>query len=171
MHTAKQILIEIIVIFVSLDKLSDIKKKHNRESLVEGFTSLKTYSYNKMDDAIFERFIRDDSLQLLQMRQLLVDEKKLTEMYHKSVTRLKKKESIDILEPEMGYDYNRFLRSYEDDWYILNTMIEDGLIIKDKDNIVFNQPMKNTLVNFLQYLNENQKIGQHKYPIQKLFSV
>lgn len=36
-------------------------------------------------------------------------------------------------------------------------MIEDGLIIKDKERVIVNQPMKNTFDNFFNFLKEKKE--------------
>ncbi|MFA6541517.1 MAG: hypothetical protein WCT99_07935 [Bacteroidota bacterium] len=162
------VLIFIVIIGLSIDALSDVKQKHNREQLVEDFKALKTYSYSKMDDAIFERYINKDSAQLEEMRDLIAEEKSLNEVYQKSIARLKKKDGGENAETDFVYSHSRLLRVSDDEWYNINTMFEDGLVIREKEKLVINQPMKNTLDSFLVYLKEKQKLREHRFPIRKI---
>lgn len=105
----------IVVIILLSDKVSTIKKKHKRQSIVEEFKNLKNYNYSKMDDAIFERYVTDGPNLFTQIKELLDNDKLLNESYHKSLARLKKKEIVDKSNPEVLFTENLSLRYLHED--------------------------------------------------------
>ena len=108
-----------------------------------------------MDDAIFERYIKDGKDELKEMSELLTSEKELTDKYHESLNKIKNKKAVPSTEIEMLSEKDDiYLHIAEDNWRIIGIMLEDGLIIKDKERIVFNHPMTNSLQKFLRFLLE-----------------
>lgn len=152
----------IVVIAFSADKIFDAKQKHKRKKIVDEYRSLKPYTYSKMDDAIFDHYIENDYRLLEKMIDLINDEKDLTATYNKAIARLKKKEEAKTVDhkiiDEQGYPIH-YIR--EDEWSIMNTMLEYGLIIKEKDRIVVNQQMKNTLDNFFIFLKDKKALKDY----------
>ena len=135
-------------IFLAKSSISDYRAKRRRIKIVRDFKNIGGYEYNKMDDAIFSRFIELEYNSLDEFQELIKDENVLNIKYRKWIENLKKEYSGNIAE-----------------WDNFNTMLNDGYVIKDKGNIVINQPMKKTLTQFIDYLN---KIG-YKSPFWNLF--
>jgi len=101
-----------------------------------------------MDEVIFERYKKDGSGVISSMNSTLSNKKVLNERYQNWL-KSKKKHSIDgdmpveLLEmpPERFFLFNNF-----------NNMINDGLVIKDGNQLKINQAMKKTLNTFASFL-------------------
>jgi len=114
-----------------------------------------------MDDALFERYINDDLFELIKMKDLLKDEKELNKIYLKSIERMEKRNkqgtpSLATLEERQF----RHMRFENVEWDTINKMLKDGLIIKEKENIAINQPMKSTLYAFFTFLKDKKEIKE-----------
>lgn len=147
-----------ITIAFSVSSISEYRNKIRRKKLVERFKFEPKYNYNKMDDALFNRFIEDDIDILRNMRRFVKDEKYLNSKYKFALIREKrenrKPEFISKYEIDSYYYEKRINRTY----YIIEKMITDGLVIKTDNSLKINSSMKNTLEQFIPFLNENNYI-------------
>lgn len=101
-----------------------------------------------MDDAIFDRYKSNDIIYLMKAITLIEDEDKLNKTYEYILKQqnIKKKRSDDY---SAKYDIYG--------WKIIKGMIDDGIVYWDKDRLVINQVMKDSLSKFVEFLKENDK--------------
>lgn len=155
------VVIIIGIIALIVEGVSDFKSKKKRERLIHNFKRLETYSYSKMDDAIFNRFITEGDYSIVKMKSLIRDEATLNRRYKKWIEKLKKKETEEeaILNKEVLIKPLFLNRRRE--WTVINEMLNDGIIIKDNNTLIINQPMKKTIELFTDYL-QTCNFGQFK---------
>ena len=159
------VIIIIALIAASIENISSSKKKHKRNRLIRQFKELDSYTFNRMDDAIFTRFKDSDLPNLLRYSNLLKDENRLNQKYNNWVNKLKKNVEDEILENEIAskeLQLNDTFFTHRSEWIIINEMISDGFIIKDKDKLLINQPMKRSLNQFIDYLKEIKYFDPNK---------
>ncbi|WP_243350250.1 hypothetical protein [Parabacteroides sp. FAFU027] len=151
----------IIILFVvsseRIDSFSDDKK---RKKLVSEFKNLKTYQYTRMDDAIFDRYQKNDHHTFQQMRSLIKDDENLNKIYKELTEKLKSKEYKRF----RRYDDNSIVHHIEpDDFMVINEMINDGIVFKEQDKLVVNQAMKDTLDKFVSFLKDKGELRKHRF--------
>lgn len=149
------VIIVVLIIVVSGFTLSDFRDKKKRKRLVKYFKFDPKYNYNKMDDAIFNRFIEDDIEILYTMRRFVKDEKYLNNKYKYAQIREKRnRKSHDVITKyELGPEY--YERRINRPYFVIEKMITDGLVIKEENQLIINNSMKNTLEQFMPFLKEN----------------
>lgn len=151
------VILVIIMISVS-EKLNDIRTDKRRKKNVKNFKEQTDYDHNRMNDAIFDRYLRHGSESFRTMRNLVTNERELNSLYKESLSRLKKqKDSED--EIDLRYDYNRL----DYNWEVLNEMINDGLLLKDGSKLSVNQPMKTCLIKFSGFLKERGDLNRREH--------
>lgn len=152
------VLIIILIIAFSIEKITDIYNKHKRKLIVEEFINTKKYNYSKMDDAIFDCYIDEGLHQLKNIHDLLEDEKELNRNYNESVEYFKKNEKLNTKNNTLENTILNSL-SYTDEniFMSVNKMLEDGLVIREKNKLIINQPMKSTLDSFFTFLKQKNK--------------
>ncbi len=155
----------IVIIALSSDRISSYRKKQRRIHMIKNFKKQKNYDYNRMDDAIFTRFEKNGTENLLRYQNLLKDDNRLNQKYNNWINKLKRNVEDEISEFGSELILNDKFFSNHSEWTIFNEMINDGLAIKDKDKLVANQPMRRTLNLFIDYLKE---IG-HYIPGERQF--
>jgi len=136
----------IIGLILEISEKIDTRKETKRKiKMVKDFKKIKSYNYTRMDDAIFDNYKLQGSRSLQQSQMLLWDEKGLKENYSDLSKRLKSKEFRRL------DDVNTRL-FYEDHWSLINDMISDGILYKENDQLSVNQPMKETINKFIDFL-------------------
>lgn len=153
------VLIIIAVITGVVISISDFKSKKKRERLVHNFKRIEEYSYSKMDDAIFNRFISEGDYSIIKMKSLIRDETILNRRYKKWIEKLKKKEPEPFLNKDGSIEPR--IPNIRREWMVITEMLNDGIIIKDNDILIVNQPMKKTIELFTTYL-QTCNFGQFK---------
>ena len=152
------LLLIIILSVTTSESIDTYKEKKRKEKLIKEFKIVKAYQYTRMDDAIFDRFNDSGSSYLRKMHSLLKDENDLNNIYNKLSKGLKSKE------------YRRFRRiedssikyHYENDsWTVINEMISDGVIIKDKTKLSVNLAMKETIDKFIDFLKQKKELVEY----------
>lgn len=154
------VIIIIAIVFTS-QKIDDAKENKRKVKIVEGFKQTKNYSYTRMDDALFDRYLRYGYYSISDIKTVIKDDNELNEIYTKLSTQLKSKEfrrfrKIDENGLHHYYDY--------DSWTTINEMIKDGIVIKDNDKLSINQAMKDTLNKFVDYAIENGELKRNRRP-------
>ncbi|MBL7128744.1 MAG: hypothetical protein ISS16_07140 [Ignavibacteria bacterium] len=154
------VVIIVILIVIISDKIDSIKEKNRKTKMIKNFKNTESYEYTRMDDAIFDRYIKSGSRSFRQMQSLLESEEKLNETYNKLKEKIKSKE------------FRRYRRIKDarirfhvehDTWSIITEMINDGIIFKDQDKLSINQAMKDTLNKFVAFLDENGEFNMKYY--------
>jgi hypothetical protein len=155
----------VVIIAFAGDKISDMRAKRHRQRLIREFKATKDYVYNKMDDAIFDRFEEEGGELLKRMSELTKDDRALSENYRKSVERLKKTRKRDTTDVSSVFERDLFYFGAhgERDWMIINKMIEDGIAIREKDGLIVNQPMKSTLDKLVAFLTQKGEFEKKSY--------
>ncbi len=142
----------IIIVFIS-SEIDDYREKKRKLRLLEDFKNTKTYQYTRMDDAIFDRYKRNDAFVFRKMKRLIEDEQKLNDIHKELSTQLKSKEYRRY----RRIDTNTRVVIEEEDWSIINEMIKDGIVFWDKDRLTVNQAMKDTIDKFVDFLKEKNE--------------
>lgn len=154
------IFVVIITIFGSVI-ISYLSKK-GRKRFVNFFKFDPKYTYNKMDDAIFNRFIDDDVEILNTMRRYIKKETLLNAVYKYALIAEKRGKKYPDIIHRSSFNHilneGRFNRRHD----IIEKMITDGLVIKQENKLIINSSMKNTLEQFVVYLKENNYKSQDK---------
>lgn len=140
----------IIIIFYTSQKIDDYISKKGRIKLLKEFKNKDEYTYTKIDDAIFQRYIIDDYFLIREMHNLLKDEENLNASYNKSKDGLKNKEYKRI-------DHNKRIINYSENFNQINEMINDGIVFKEGEKLTINQPMKDTIDKFIEFLKSKRK--------------
>lgn len=156
------VLIITIVILFS-ERIDSYQRKKGRMKIVEEFKNLKTYQYTKMDDAIFDRYKKDEHNSFVNMKRLIEDEGQLNKIHKKLTEKLKDKGYRNL-----ATDINSRLisRRESNDFTVINEMISDGIVFREQDHLVINQAMKDTLGKFINFLElKGEKIRQRYRPI------
>jgi len=150
----------IILIIIISEKIDSIKEKNRKTKMIKNFKNTESYEYTRMDDAIFDRYIKFGSRSFRQIQSLLENEEKLNESYNKIKEKIKSKEfrRYRLIKD----DRVRFHREH-DTWSIITEMINDGIIFKDQDKLSINQAMRDTLNKFVAFLNENDEFNIKYY--------
>lgn len=144
----------IIVIIVLSQKINDVRDKNRKNKSIKGFKQTKDYSYTRMDDAIFDRYLKDDFYNLNDINTLIENDIKLNEIYNKLLEQMKSKEFRRFRRTDKNgnhhyYDYST--------WKKIKSMINDGIVIQDNNSLSVNQSMKETLNKFIDYVKINDK--------------
>lgn len=141
----------ILIIIAISEVINTYKEKKSRENLINDFKNLKIYEYNRMDDAIFDRYQKDGSWLLDSMQSLLEDEDELNKNYKEILKALKSKDYRRSSRVESEYSQ---LLLEKDEWATISQMINDGIVIKDNNKLTINQAMYATLNQFIEFLDE-----------------
>jgi len=150
----------IILIIVGISEKIDSRREKNRKiKMVRDFKNIKSYDYTRMDDAIFDRYKLRGSRDLKKSQGLLQNEKELNENYSELSKELKSKE----FRRQRRIDDTRLRFFYEDDWHLINDMISDGILYKEKDKLLVNKPMKDSIDKFIDFLKEKGEFKKSKY--------
>jgi hypothetical protein len=163
------IVIIIVIIVATGEKITSFKESKFRKKNIRDFKLKKGYHHNKMNDAIFARYNDAGGREFVQMSELIEDEKTLNEKYKKAIERVKTK-----TETTSNPDYllsNRF-NPIDEDLSLIKAMINDGLVIKENENLIVNQPMKACLEMFIEFLKSRKGIRQHYFhPVELDYDV
>jgi hypothetical protein len=143
------VLIILIIVGIS-EKIDTIREKKRKIKMVREFKKIKSYNYTRMDDAIFDKYKLQGSYSLKHLQILLKNEKDLNENYSELSRELKSKE----FRRHRRIDNTNLRFFYEDDWHLINDMISDGILYKENDKLSVNQPMKDTINKFIDFLKE-----------------
>lgn len=143
------VLIILIIVGIS-EKIDTIREKKRKIKMVREFKKIKSYNYTRMDDAIFDKYKLQGSYSLKHSQILLKNEKDLNENYSELSRELKSKE----FRRHRRIDNTNLRFFYEDDWHLINDMISDGILYKENDKLSVNQPMKDTINKFIDFLKE-----------------
>jgi hypothetical protein len=143
------VLIILIIVGIS-EKIDTIREKKRKIKMVREFKKIKSYNYTRMDDAIFDKYKLQGSYSLKHSQILLKNEKDLNENYSELSRELKSKE----FRRHRRIDNTNLRFFYEDDWHLINDMFSDGILYKENDKLSVNQPMKDTINKFIDFLKE-----------------
>lgn len=146
------IIITLIIAYLS-STFDTFTAKRRRKKLLQEFKKNEDYSYTKIDEPIFERFINNDYYELKDMHILLKDEEKLNNNYIKSKQE-SKNNKFRRIENRRKIVYNN------QDSDIINKMIKDGILFKNEERLVINQPMKDTIDKLIEFLKRNNVFRQ-----------
>jgi hypothetical protein len=154
------VIIVIIIIGTSASKISEYSDQRKRIKLINEFKKNDNYQYNRMDDAIFNRYNNDGASIFPEYQKLLKDNEFLNKKYNNYLSNQKGKTQSDKKSEmkdmrESFIDNQLFIQRNE--WHAIRELISDGYAIKDKDILVINQPMKSTLDDFISFLKQKRK--------------
>jgi len=156
------VILLVIVLVIAGAKISDIRTKNHRRRLVKEFRETKDYVYNRMDDAIFDRFEKDGMGPIEMMANLLKDEGSLNERYRRLAEQSKEDERKPVVRfsslPERDLIYYGLPGVGE--WNMIHEMVKDGVVIKEKDRLVINQVMKLTLDKLVAFLIQKGEVNK-----------
>lgn len=157
-------IIFIIVIAFSVERINSVLTRKRSKKLVERFKQKEDYSYTRMDDAIFERYIKDGEGFLEPMLILTESNEKLNEFYNASLKKVGDKPKMPSSSSEDIISNVRYESTSEKNVKLINEMVNDGIIVKDGETLTINRPMRKTIELFVIFLRENKKRGKtHKY--------
>lgn len=147
--------IVIIIISISVSEFIT-EKKRNRQinKNIADFKAQKTYRYSKMDDAIFDRYKSDSPYVFNIMQQLINNEDYLNETFEDLSKQLNEKKNKRYGSCEK-HDF--------DNWSIIERMQEDGIIFRNKERLIINHAMKETLDKFVVFLMEKDERFKELY--------
>lgn len=144
----------IIVVIIGLisDKFYDIREFKRKNRNIKLFKASNDYNYTRMDDAVFDTYRVGGLLKLIEMKKLLISDEKINRKYKKLSDTLKNK---DI----NNYDDNGFKVYYSNskEWKLINRMVNDGFLIREKENLSINSAMKDTVEKFIAFLQQNDE--------------
>lgn len=150
------IALSVIIITVSLGVgISSLKDKVKRKKLVKEFISKSEFQFTRMDEVIFERYKKEGSGPISSMNRSLSNEKMLNKRYQNW---LKSKNKYSIPEDMLVEVHRRSPREGFVLFNFWNNIINDGLVIKDGNQLKINQAMKKTLNAFASFLEGKSKV-------------
>jgi hypothetical protein len=152
------ILIVVLIAIIGAT-LSDFFEGKKRKKWINEFIKGEEYQYNRMDDAIFERFEEDGISNFRRISYLTNDELKLNSRYNKALKELKEEKEIDpSLQDRMVIEDN-----FRSDWSLVNELINDGLVLKEGKKLLINNPMKQTLESFIEFLKSKGEFRKKRH--------
>jgi hypothetical protein len=152
------VLVAIIIIALSGAGISDLKDKVKRKKLVKEFISTSGFGFTRMDEVIFERYKKDGVGVISDMNKRLRDEKVLNEHYQNW---LKSKKENNVYR---DMPVERIRRMPDERFFlfdIFNHMINDGLVVKEGNQLKINHAMKKTLNAFSSFLEEKGELEKY----------
>jgi hypothetical protein len=155
------ILIAVIILAIIIstsEKIDEIRDDKRKKKTIKDFKQTKNYSYTRMDDAIFDRYLQDGFYILNNINKLIDNDIKLNAVYNKLSEQMKSKEfkrfrRTDENGKHQYYDYNT--------WKTIKSMINDGIVIQDNNSLSVNLSMKETLSKFIDYNITNGDFKNH----------
>lgn len=147
----------VLIIALIASTLSEYFEGRKRKKWIKEFIKGEDYHYNRMDDAIFDRYEEDGISKFKRISYLTNDETKLNETHNKALKELKEGKQWDPRLHDRMFieDNSRF------DWSLINELVNDGLIIKEGKKLLINKPMKLTFESFATFLKSK---GEFKHP-------
>ncbi|CAM4061352.1 hypothetical protein FLBR109950_14720 [Flavobacterium branchiophilum] len=145
----------ILIVAIIATKIEDSRDEKRKIKLIKDFKDLKNYSYSRMDDAIFDRYQKDDSYAFNNITKLIENENELNDIYLKLSELLKDDDYINNREKIDDYKLQKHLDI--NSWSTITEMLNDGIIFKENDKLRINQAMKGTLTKFSDFLNEKKE--------------
>lgn len=149
----------IIIIVSSIASIDSYHGKIKRKRILNEFMNLKNYKYSRMDEVIFDYFKNEKTYYLDKIQTLLDDGLELNILYKKLSEEIKQVKQKNKRDERFYYEPTE----EEENWTLINDMIKDGFLIKEKQNLIINSYMKDTLNKFLAFL---QKNNYNKYSIR-----
>lgn len=149
-------LIFVVVIILALLKLKRKKNKIIRSRLVKEFKSSTGYTENKMDQAIFDKYVKKGFSSINRIRRFLRDENLLNEGYigylDKKEKRLSESQEASSESSEIRIERRLSKQSPSSSYF---EMYQDGYISQnDSDRIVINTHMQHTLKNLINFVKD-----------------
>ncbi len=154
----------ILIGFVfTADRIKTYRVKKKNENLIKIFKSNDAYCYTRMDDVIFDKYIKyvnwineNDDRFMKSIITLTEDEKKLNQIYN---TFLEKEKQLKELQSDHNnmQAYFEFDTSYKKDLNLIDEMIHDGIVFKEGIELKINQKMRHTIILFKEFLRENRE--------------
>lgn len=138
-------------IFFISEQIDNYREKERRMKMISAFKNQNTYQYTRMDDAIFDRYKLNASSELNKMLILIEDENTLNKIYKESTEKLKSK-NYSNLRIEDASEYGQLYGHFS----IIKKMINDSVVLKENDQLVINQAMKDTLNKFIKFLKDKE---------------
>ncbi|WP_163444459.1 hypothetical protein [Flavobacterium columnare] len=145
----------IAIVAIIGTKIEDSRDKKRKIKLIESFKNLKNYSYTRMDDAIFDRYQKDDSYAFNNITKLIENENELNDIYLKLSELLKDDDYINNRDKIKDYKLLKHLDT--NSWSTITEMLNDGIIFKENDKLRINHAMKETLTKFSEFLKEKRE--------------
>ena len=152
-------LIIIIIAVFTTQKFDEARENKRKRRMIKGFKLTKSYSYTRMDDAIFDRYLNDGFYNLNSIRNLIKNEDELNEIYNKLSEEMKSKEFKRFRRTDENGKYRYY--DYRT-WKTIKSMISDGIVIQDNNTLNINPSMKEALSKFLEYTLENGEFKNRK---------
>ncbi|HPG41618.1 MAG TPA: hypothetical protein PLP19_19705 [bacterium] len=153
----------VVIIIILIIAITEKINKKKRKKLVNYFKVDPKYSYNKMDDAIFNRFIEEDIAILNIMKINITSEKVLNLRYKYAIIKEKKERKYQDFAHRTDIKPIFYKRRIDKTLYIIGKMITDGLVIKEENKLKINNSMKKTLEQFISFLSENNYQNQDNF--------
>ena len=149
------ILILVGVIYV-FGKIIKFKSKRKKKHLIKNFKKWGKYSYNRMDDALFDRYILHGDRIINSLYKITSNSDELNTKYISIIEKNNEATSNNDRTLKTSY-YSMFPDSINNvNINIINNMIKDGLLIKQDNKIIINQTMRKTLELFVEFLKKNK---------------
>jgi hypothetical protein len=158
-RAAAYFILVIIIFFIaglSSAGISGLFDRRKRKRIVREFKALDTYDYSHMHDVIFESFKAGRDKDLIRYKDYLKNETKLNWRYRSAIDKLKGEDGEDLTDHQDTLDIVHSSTNYGtfSSWEITRNLIRDGYVINDGGTLRVNQPMKEVLNLFLEYLDE-----------------
>jgi len=147
----------IIVIALVTEKISSIRTKKRSKKIIEKFKQDSKYNYTKMDDAIFERYVKEGDGFLEPILILTQSNEKLNEFYKTSLDKVEKKPRMYSSSSDDIITSIKYESTSERNLRRINEMVNDGIIIKEGEILKINHPMRKTIELLLEFLKANKK--------------
>lgn len=158
------VVLAIVAIALLTERINSYRSRKRKKSLINRFKNSKSYEYTRMDDAIFDRYLNEDTDVLKRMSKLIEDEQNLNKQYAYIKKRLRSKEYRRYRRLE--YE-TRITAKYNDfDLSVFKEMQNDGIVFEEGDRLIINQAMKDTLNKFIDFLkSEGEYKLSRRYPM------
>ena len=152
-------IISVILFVISMFSITEKIQYARRKSIIKKYKKSNNSTYTWNDEKIFDNFKNGNSYILKNTLSLINDEDSLNEKYKESLSKLKDAKRIP---PESNFEKKYDFSKKELDErktnyvYRIQGLLKDGYLILDKDKLLVNQSMKETLGKFLKFLNERK---------------
>ncbi len=137
------VILSVAISFLISEKIDFFRYEKGRKKNLKEFKALKTVEYSRKDNVIFERYLDDELDELKTMSMLINNDKKLNKICGRS---------LEDIEREVNKKRRVEEGLSEYDLYIINEMLDDGIIFKEHDRLKVNESMKDSLDKFLSFL-------------------
>ncbi|MGB1247716.1 MAG: hypothetical protein ACPG4Z_02435, partial [Chitinophagales bacterium] len=150
-------IVGIVIFFLIIALLLKIENKldiYQRKKLVKTFKNDENYQYSRMDDVVFDRYIKNSADAVGELNSLLTKEKVIIDKF---------KQAYDLAISKNDKSEAEFTSTFGDSlWNQIKRMINEGIILKNDGELVVNKSIKDTISNFTNFLVNKKELKKDK---------